>query len=146
MDLEGILESERLRASAESDRVLHGDDVAKDGPGGLVSRVALFGLGTREAALRQDETLDPGGRDGLCPEQSPGEDLEARQPRRIPIQRVDGPLGRRDRSGDRGGQRELQLGDRIGDERAVAEGATLGPAAGRGRVCRPGAGLVARHG
>jgi hypothetical protein len=113
--------------------VLHRDDVAEDGPGGLVSRVALLGLRAREATLRQDEPLDPGGGDGLGPEEAAGEDLEARNPRRVSVQRIDRALSPGDRGCDRRGQRELQLGDRVWDERAVAERAALGPAAGSGQ-------------
>ena len=61
------------------------------------------------------------------------------------FRRVDGALGRGDRGRDRRRQRELQLRDGVRDERAVAESAALSPAAGRGRVRGPGAGLVARH-
>ena len=61
MDLEDVLQPEGLRAGADGDGVLHRDDVAEDGAGGLVSRIALLGLGAREAALRQDQALHPGG-------------------------------------------------------------------------------------
>ena len=146
VDLEDVLEPERLRAGAEGDGVLHGDDVAEDGPGGLVAGVGLLGLRARQAALGEDEPLDPGGGDRLGAEQAPGEDLEAGQARRVAVQGVDGALGDGDRGGDVRRQGELEVRDRVGDEGAVAERAALGPAAGRGGIGGPGAGLVPSHG
>jgi hypothetical protein len=58
VNLEHVLEPERLRAGAEGHRV-H-DDVAEDGLGGLVASIRLLGLGAGEAALGEHETLDPG--------------------------------------------------------------------------------------
>jgi hypothetical protein len=60
VNLEHVLEPERLRAGAEGHRVLHRDDVAEDGLGGLVASIRLLGLGAGEAALGEHETLDPG--------------------------------------------------------------------------------------
>ena len=145
MDLEDVLEPEGLRAGAEGDGVLHGDDVAEDGPGGLVARIGLLGLRSREAPLREDKAFDPGGRDRLGAEQPAGEDLEAGQARRVAVQGVDGALGDRDRGGDARRQRELEAGDWVGDEGAVAERAALRSAAGSGRIGGPGAGLVPSH-
>ncbi len=145
VDLEDVPKPEGPRAGAEGDGVLHGDDVAEDGPGGLVARIGLLGLRSREAPLREDKAFDPGGRDRLGAEQPAGEDLEAGQARRVAVQGVDGALGDRDRGGDARRQRELEAGDWVGDEGAVAERAALRSAAGSGRIGGPGARLVPSH-
>ncbi len=83
MDFEDVLQPERLRAGAERDGVLHRDDVAEDRQGGIVG---LLGLGACEAPPREDQALDAGRRDGLGAEQTAGEDLKAREPRRVTVQ------------------------------------------------------------